>query len=308
MEVSRRSFFKRGILMGAAPLAATAAQCARASGTAGAKPVYKLTDVKETTNICCYCSGGCGTICSTRNGELINLEGDPDHPVNVGGLCPKGAAMWGLRNIVTPKRKSQLHPDRVLTPLVRRPGSKTWEKISWDEAIDAIAKRIKKTRDASFVESEDGITVNRCDGIASFGAAQLNNEEGWLVQKFARSLGIVAIDDHHVLDIFGHRGFHLPTVADSLGIRLAGAVRGSGKRDHLEPRVILKQRDKTLTDHTGGTKDADLQFFGHDDLYDLWVSMDYLRRTAVMRVAVKQCNCTKHAEQRQWSSQMVAAQ
>ena len=89
---------------------------------------------------------------------------------------------------------------------------------------------------------------------------------------------------------------------------LAGAVRGSGKRDHLEPRVILKQRDKTLTDHTGGTKDADLQFFGHDDLYDLWVSMDYLRRTAVMRVAVKQCNCTKHAEQRQWSSQMVAAQ
>ncbi len=195
MEVSRRSFFKRGILMGAAPLAATAAQCARASGTAGAKPVYKLTDVKETTNICCYCSGGCGTICSTRNGELINLEGDPDHPVNVGGLCPKGAAMWGLRNIVTPKRKSQLHPDRVLTPLVRRPGSKTWEKISWDEAIDAIAKRIKKTRDASFVESEDGITVNRCDGIASFGAAQLNNEEGWLVQKFARSLGIVAIDN-----------------------------------------------------------------------------------------------------------------
>ena len=72
--------------------------------------------------------------------------------------------------------------------------------------------------------------------------------------------------------------------------------------------LILKQRDKTLTDHTGGTKDADLQFFGHDDLYDLWVSMDYLRRTAVMRVAVKQCNCTKHAEQRQWSSQMVAAQ
>lgn len=72
--------------------------------------------------------------------------------------------------------------------------------------------------------------------------------------------------------------------------------------------MILKQRDKTLTDHTGGTKDADLQFFGHDDLYDLWVSMDYLRRTAVMRVAAKQCNCTKHAEQRQWSSQMVAAQ
>lgn len=85
-------------------------------------------------------------------------------------------------------------------------------------------------------------------------------------------------------------------------------MRGSGKGDHLEPRVILKQRDKTLTDHTGGAENADFQLFGHDDLYDLWVSMDYLRRTAVMRVAVKQCNCTKHAEQRQWSSQMVAAQ
>ena len=195
MEVSRRSFFKRGILMGAAPLAAAAAQTAHAAGPSGAKPVYKLADVKETTNICCYCSGGCGTICSARNGELINLEGDPDHPVNMGGLCPKGAAMWGLRNIVTPERKAKLHPDRVLTPLVRRPGSKTWEKISWDEAIDAIAKRIKKTRDETFVEKEDGVTVNRCDGIASFGAAQLNNEEGWLVQKFARSLGIVAIDN-----------------------------------------------------------------------------------------------------------------
>ena len=195
MEVSRRSFFKRGILMGAAPLAAAAAQTAHAAGPSGAKPVYKLADVKETTNICCYCSGGCGTICSARNGELINLEGDPDHPVNMGGLCPMGAAMWGLRNIVTPERKAKLHPDRVLTPLVRRPGSKTWEKISWDEAIDAIAKRIKKTRDETFVEKEDGVTVNRCDGIASFGAAQLNNEEGWLVQKFARSLGIVAIDN-----------------------------------------------------------------------------------------------------------------
>ena len=90
-------------------------------------------------------------------------------------------------------------------------------------------------------------------------------------------LGVVAVRDHHVLGVFGHRRFHLPTVSDRLGIRLAGAVRGSGKGDHLEPRVILKQRDKTLTDHTGGTKDADLQFFGHDDLYDLWVSMGYLR-------------------------------
>lgn len=195
MDVSRRSFLKRGLLLGTTPAAAGIAAAARAASPASPKAPYKLQNVTETTNICCYCSGGCGTICSTRNGELINLEGDPDHPVNLGGLCPKGAAMWGLRNVVTKDRKSQLHPDRVLHPMVRRPGSKTWEKVSWEEAIDAIAKRVKKTRDETFVEKEGDVTVNRCDGIASFGAAQLNNEEGWLVQKFARSLGVVAIDN-----------------------------------------------------------------------------------------------------------------
>ena len=193
MELSRRGFLKRGFLLGGGGLASSL------SGGAFAAPkekkVYKLANVQESTSICCYCSGGCGTICSTRNGELINLEGDPDHPVNLGGLCPKGAAMWGLRNVVTKDRKAQLHPDRVLYPLVRRPGKKEWERISWEEALDGIARRVKTTRDATFVEKEDSVTVNRCDGIASLGAAQLNNEEAWLTQKFNRTLGIVAIDN-----------------------------------------------------------------------------------------------------------------
>lgn len=193
MELSRRGFLKRGFLLGGGGLASSL------SGGAFAAPkqkkVYKLANVQESTNICCYCSGGCGTICSTRDGELINLEGDPDHPVNLGGLCPKGAAMWVLRNVVTKDRKAKLHPDRVLYPLVRRPGKKEWERISWEEALEGIARRVKTTRDASFVEKEDGVTVNRCDGIASLGAAQLNNEEGWLVQKFMRTLGVVAIDN-----------------------------------------------------------------------------------------------------------------
>ena len=93
MDVSRRSFLKRGLLLGTTPAAAGIAAAARAASPASPKAPYKLQNVTETTNICCYCSGGCGTICSTRNGELINLEGDPDHPVNLGGLCPKGAAM-----------------------------------------------------------------------------------------------------------------------------------------------------------------------------------------------------------------------
>lgn len=191
MELSRRSFFKRGLAFGASAAAAATAS----AETAHAEAPYKLRNVKEVTNICCYCSGGCGTICSSRDGELINLEGDPDHPVNLGGLCPKGAAMWGLRNVVTADRKAKLHPDRPFYPMVRRPGKKEWERLSWDEAVNEIARHIKTTRDATFVEKEDGITVNRCDGISSFGAAQLNNEEGWLVQKFARSMGILSIDN-----------------------------------------------------------------------------------------------------------------
>ncbi len=191
MELSRRSFLKRGLAFGTG--AAAAAQAS--AETTHAKAPYKLRNVKEVTNICCYCSGGCGTICSSRDGELINLEGDPDHPVNLGGLCPKGAAMWGLRNVVTPDRKAKLHPDRPLYPMVRRPGKKDWERLSWDQAIDEIARHMKKTRDATFVEKEEGITVNRCDGISCFGAAQLNTEEGWLVQKFARSMGVLSIDN-----------------------------------------------------------------------------------------------------------------
>lgn len=191
MELSRRSFFKRGLVFGTSAAAAATAS----AETVHAEAPYKLRNVKEVTNICCYCSGGCGTICSSRDGELINLEGDPDHPVNLGGLCPKGAAMWGLRNVVTADRKAKLHPDRPFYPMVRRPGKKEWERLSWDEAVNEIARHIKTTRDATFVEKEDGITVNRCDGISSFGAAQLNNEEGWLVQKFARSMGILSIDN-----------------------------------------------------------------------------------------------------------------
>ncbi|MFR3635176.1 MAG: molybdopterin-dependent oxidoreductase, partial [Sutterella sp.] len=193
MEVSRRSFLKRGLLLGSGTMLSGVAGTAMTAPTK--KIPYKLRDVQETLNICCYCAGGCGLICSSRGGELINLEGDPEHPVNLGGLCPKGAAMWGLRNIVTKERQSQNHPARVLHPMVRRPGSKEWTQLTWEQAIDEIARRVKKTRDTTFIEKEDGITVNRCEGIASFGAAQLNTEEAWMVQKFIRNLGVIAIDN-----------------------------------------------------------------------------------------------------------------
>ncbi len=194
MEVTRRSFLKRGFLLGASPVAAGLASTAAMAVPVHKKP-YKLANVQEAFNICCYCSGGCGTIVSARNGELINIEGDPDHPVNLGGLCPKGSALWGLRNIVTPDRKTAINPGRVLYPMVRRPGKKDWERISWDEAIEGIARHVKKTRDETFKKTEDGITVNRTEGFAVLGGSQINNEECWLLQKFTRALGSIAIDN-----------------------------------------------------------------------------------------------------------------
>ena len=106
MELSRRSFWKAG---GAGALASTLAFELTNQSKALAQDVnpadWKLVGTKESTNICCYCAGGCGSLLSSRNGELINLEGDPDHPINQGGLCPKGATMAQLRNVVDPETR-----------------------------------------------------------------------------------------------------------------------------------------------------------------------------------------------------------
>ena len=193
MHANRRTFLKASSLLGLASAAFNVQAANRL--LPGQRLPWKLHDTKEFVNICCYCSGGCGTICSVRNGKVVNIEGDPDNPCNLGGLCPKGAALIGLLDIVDKKEKLVPHPYRLTQPLVRRPGSSNWEPIEWSQIINEIARSIKKTRDETYTTTEDGVTVNRCEGIASFGAAQLNNEEGWLVQKFARSLGVVQIDN-----------------------------------------------------------------------------------------------------------------
>lgn len=193
MNTTRRNFLKASV--GLSGAAASFNLLAANRFLPGQVPPWKLHDTHEYLNICCYCSGGCGTICSVRQGKLVNIEGDPDNPCNIGGLCPKGSALLGLADIVTPDRKLKPHPHRLTQPLVRRPGKSEWEPISWSQVIDEMARAIKKTRDESYTKTEDGVTVNRCEGIASYGAAQLNNEEAWMVQKFARSLGIVQIDN-----------------------------------------------------------------------------------------------------------------
>lgn len=195
MDLTRRGFFKAA---GAAFATTMAFELTSQTPAYAVEPSaeWKLVNTEEYTNICCYCAGGCGSLCSVRDGELINLEGDPDHPINQGGLCPKGATMFQLRNIVDPEtREIVKNPDRITRPMVRRPGASQWEEITWDDAVAEIARKVKDTRDATFVETENGLTVNYTPGIASLGGSQENSEEEYLILKAMRSLGIIAIDN-----------------------------------------------------------------------------------------------------------------
>ena len=177
MNLSRRGFFKATGAALATTMAFELSSQTQAFASES-KQDWKLVNTEEYTNICCYCAGGCGSLLSVRDGELVNLEGDPDHPINEGGLCPKGATMFQLRN------------------LVRRPGASDWEDISWDDAIAEIARKVKDTRDASFIEKNDnGLTVNYTPAIASLGGSQENSEEEYLILKMMRSLGVIAIDN-----------------------------------------------------------------------------------------------------------------
>jgi len=145
----------------------------------------RIKGAKETTSICCYCSVGCGIIAHSAKGKVINAEGDPDHPISEGALCPKGAASYQIAN----------NPLRLTKPRYRAPGSTKWKEVEWDWALDEIAKRIKSTRDKTFVtKNSKGQVVNRCDGLASVGSAALDNEECYIYQKWLRSLGLVYIE------------------------------------------------------------------------------------------------------------------
>jgi len=180
MEVSRRGFLK---ISGATALAGGLGLSGQPASAQGPPP--KIFYARETTTICPYCAVGCGIIVHTRDGRVINTEGDPDHPINQGSLCPKGSSLYQLSD----------NPNRLKTPLYRAPNSKEWKEVTWEWALDKIAYNIKTTRDASFMpKNEKGETVNRTDVIASVGSAAMDNEECYVYQKFLRSLGLVYIE------------------------------------------------------------------------------------------------------------------
>jgi formate dehydrogenase major subunit len=149
---------------------------------------FKLVSARESKTICPYCSVGCGAIVHTRldgDQRTLNIEGDPDHVISRGALCSKGAAMYQFVE----------NKDRLTQPLYRAPYAKEWKTVSWEWALDQIAQRIKKTRDAGFIPKNDaGDTVNRVTNMASMGSAALDNEECWLYQTLLRALGLVYIE------------------------------------------------------------------------------------------------------------------
>jgi len=150
--------------------------------------MLKTQYAKETTTICPYCAVGCGAIVHTSkkgDGRVINIEGDPEHVINRGSLCSKGAGLSGLIE----------NENRLLEPMYRAPYANEWKQVSWDWALSEIARRVKKTRDASFTnKNAKGQIVNRTTAIASVGSAALDNEECWIYQTLMRALGLVYIE------------------------------------------------------------------------------------------------------------------
>ena len=180
MDVSRRGFLK----LSGAVLATSGIGISLKPVSAHAQPL-KVKYTKETTTICPYCSVGCSIIVSTRNGKVINTEGDPDSPINTGSLCSKGGSIYQMA----------VNENRLSKPLYREPFGTAWKEVEWEWALDKIAENIKKSRDAGFkVTNEKGETVNRTEGIASVGSAAMDLEECYTYQKFLRGLGLVYIE------------------------------------------------------------------------------------------------------------------
>jgi formate dehydrogenase major subunit len=133
---------------------------------------------------------GCGAIVATQDGRVVNLEGDPDHPINQGSLCSKGLAMAQVNTV-----SGEVNPRRLQKVRYRKGGGSSWEEVEWDWAIEQIARRVKNTRDEHFIASDGGgRAVNRLEAIASLGGAALDNEECSLISKATRALGLVYIE------------------------------------------------------------------------------------------------------------------
>jgi formate dehydrogenase major subunit len=147
----------------------------------------RLRGATVTEGLCPYCAVGCGQLIYTKGGQLIDIEGNPDSPINEGTLCPKGANSFQLA----------VNPHRVTQVLYRAPYADHWETKSLDWALDQIARRVKTARDADFaVHNEAGDRLNSVRTIGTLGGATIDNEENYLIKKlFGGGLGVVSIEN-----------------------------------------------------------------------------------------------------------------
>ena len=192
IEVSRR-----GLLMVAGVGAATALGALGFSAAEAAEAAhvraYKLARTTETRNTCPYCSVACGVIIYSKGdllkgetADITHIEGDADHPTNRGTLCPKGAALKDFVHSQT----------RLRCPMMRKPGSHKFERVSWDDALDRVARLMKSDRDRNFVaKNKDGVAVNRWTTVGFLGASATTNETAYLTYKVVRGAGILAFDN-----------------------------------------------------------------------------------------------------------------
>lgn len=191
MQISRRQFFKIcSTGMGSASIAMMGFSPNQALAETR---TFKLARSTETRNTCPYCSVSCGVLmyslgdkAKNAKAEIYHIEGDPDHPVNRGTLCPKGA---GLLDFVH-------SPNRLRYPEVRAPGTNEWKRISWDEAFSRVAQLMKEDRDKNFIaKNSAGATVNRWTTTGFLAASASSNETGWITHKVIRSTGMLAFDN-----------------------------------------------------------------------------------------------------------------
>lgn len=186
MKLTRRGFLKLSGLS-AAVMASGLGFDLKAAAAHGR--ALKVAGSTKIPSICHFCSGGCGLLLHIKDGKLVHLDGDPDNPINEGTLCPKAASLAQVA----------YSPERPKNPLYRAPGSDKFEDITWEEAYDRIAKKIKEVRDNTWTGAEEitnaaagtkeTVVVNRAEGICMIGSAEVDNEESYLLSKLARLIG-----------------------------------------------------------------------------------------------------------------------
>jgi formate dehydrogenase major subunit len=193
MEMSRRGFIKfTGVSLAVSSLGALGFAHEGEALASAIRP-FKLSATTETRNTCTYCSVACGILiysmgdrAKNARSNIIHIEGDPDHPVNRGTLCPKGA---GLLDVVHA-------PTRLKNPRYRAPGSAEFKDVAWDFAIERIARLMKDDRDRNFIaKNKDDATVNRWTSVGMLAASASSSETAYLTWKVARSLGMVVFDN-----------------------------------------------------------------------------------------------------------------